>query len=79
MEFCPECGSMLLPTGDNELKCSCGYTKELSKEGYDIKEKIKEKIESKFLNRRIFKEYPKYKINIIKRLEEYRKEKIEKK
>ncbi|HJJ19710.1 MAG TPA: hypothetical protein OIM64_01635 [Bacilli bacterium] len=45
----------------------------------EIKEKIKEKIESKFLNRRIFKAYPKYKINIIKRLEEYRKEKIEKK
>lgn len=33
----------------------------------------------KFLNRRIFKAYPKYKINIIKILEEYRKEKIEKK
>ena len=31
MEFCPECGSMLLPTEDNELKCSCGYTKKLSK------------------------------------------------
>ena len=45
----------------------------------EIKEKIKEKIDSKFLNRRIFKAYPKYKINIIKRLEEYRKEKIEKK
>lgn len=45
----------------------------------EIKEKIKEKIESKFLNRRIFKAYPKYKINIIKILEEYRKEKIEKK
>lgn len=24
-------GSMLLPTEDNELKCSCGYTKKLSK------------------------------------------------
>ena len=31
MEFCPECGSMLLPTEDNELKCSCGYTKKLKK------------------------------------------------
>ena len=30
MEFCPECGSMLLPTEDNDLKCSCGYTKKLS-------------------------------------------------
>ena len=32
MEFCPECGSMLLPTEDKELKCSCGYTKKLSKD-----------------------------------------------
>ncbi len=44
----------------------------------EIKEKIKEKIESTFLNRRIFKAYPKYKINIMKKLEEY-KEKMEKK
>ena len=43
----------------------------------EIKERIKEKIESTFLNRRIFKAYPKYKINIMKKLEEY-KEKIEK-
>lgn len=43
----------------------------------EFKEKIKEKIETKFLNRRIFKAYPKYKESIIKKLEEY-KEKIEK-
>ena len=44
MEFCPECGSMLLPTEDNELKCSCGYTKKLSKDKseYNVNEKIKE-------------------------------------
>ena len=36
MEFCPECGSMLLPTEDNELKCSCGYTKKLSKDKSEI-------------------------------------------
>jgi DNA-directed RNA polymerase subunit M/transcription elongation factor TFIIS len=44
MEFCPECGSMLLPTEDNELKCSCGYTKKLSKDKleYNFNEKIKE-------------------------------------
>ena len=43
MEFCPECGSMLLPTEDNELKCSCGYTKTLSKDKseYNVNEKIK--------------------------------------
>ncbi len=43
MEFCPECGSMLLPTEDNELKCSCGYTKKLSKDKseYNVNEKIK--------------------------------------
>ena len=41
MEFCPECGSMLLPTGGKELKCSCGYTKELSKKDYEVKEDIK--------------------------------------
>ncbi len=42
MEFCPECGSMLLPQG-NELKCSCGYTKKLSedKNEYTVKEEVK--------------------------------------
>lgn len=36
MEFCPECGSMLLPTEDNELKCSCGYTKNYQKINQNI-------------------------------------------
>ena len=29
MEFCPDCGAMLLPN-DNKFKCSCGYKKDLS-------------------------------------------------
>lgn len=29
MEFCPECGAMLLPK-EGKLECSCGYTKNLS-------------------------------------------------
>ena len=29
MEFCPDCGAMLLPK-DGKLECSCGYTKNLS-------------------------------------------------
>ena len=31
MEFCPECGAMLLPNGDGVLTCnSCGYSEELA-------------------------------------------------
>lgn len=41
MEFCPNCGAMLLPT-DGILKCSCGYTNELSKsDEYEVSEDIK--------------------------------------
>ncbi|MBQ2831407.1 transcription factor S [Methanobrevibacter sp.] len=29
MEFCPECGAMLLPK-DGKLECSCGYSKNLA-------------------------------------------------
>ncbi len=29
MEFCPECGAMLLPK-DGKLECGCGYSKDLS-------------------------------------------------
>lgn len=29
MEFCPDCGAMLLPK-DGKLECGCGYTKDLS-------------------------------------------------
>ena len=44
MEFCPECGAMLLPT-DNKLKCACGYTKDLSsnKKEYSVSQEVKEK------------------------------------
>ena len=30
MKFCPKCGSMLLPSGE-EIKCKCGYVEDLSK------------------------------------------------
>ena len=44
MEFCPECGAMLLPN-DNKLKCSCGYTKDLSSDNneYSVSQKVKGK------------------------------------
>lgn len=44
MEFCPECGAMLLPK-DNELKCSCGYTKNLASDNseYSVAQEVKEK------------------------------------
>lgn len=44
----------------------------------ELKKKIKEKIENKFLNQRLFKAYPRYKVNFMKKLEEYKKEKIKK-
>lgn len=31
MEFCPNCGSILMPRKGN-LKCRCGYTKSLSED-----------------------------------------------
>jgi len=45
MEFCPECGAMLLPQ-DSMLKCKCGYEKDLSEESasqYSVNEKIEAK------------------------------------
>ena len=44
MEFCPECGAMMLPK-DGELKCnSCGYVKDSSQddESYKLSGKIEE-------------------------------------
>ena len=44
MEFCPECGAMMLPK-DGELKCnSCGYVKGSSQdnESYKLSGKIEE-------------------------------------
>ncbi len=35
MEFCPDCGKMLMPNR-GKIKCRCGYEKDLSKE--DIEE-----------------------------------------
>ena len=44
MEFCPNCGAMLLPNSDNTLKCSCGYTKNLASDNneYNISREVKE-------------------------------------
>ena len=40
MEFCPNCGSMLLPK-NGKLKCSCGYELELNnKEDYKVEGEI---------------------------------------
>ena len=42
MEFCPNCGAMLIPR-NNKLKCKCGYEATLKKEDqkeYSVKEKI---------------------------------------
>ena len=40
MEFCPECGAMLLPK-DGKLECSCGYTKNLSDNNeYEVSKKV---------------------------------------
>ncbi len=50
MEFCPDCGSMLLPTGDNCLKCSCRYAKKLNNADYEVKEKLAKKSENIVVN-----------------------------
>lgn len=44
MEFCPDCGAMLLPN-DNKLKCSCGYTKDLASNDnqYSLSQEVKNK------------------------------------
>jgi len=50
MEFCPECGAMLLPK-DGILKCnSCGHEKNLSDNNeYEVSEDIKESDNVKML------------------------------
>lgn len=40
MEFCPNCGAMLLPK-DGKLKCSCGYDKDLSEANDDYELNVK--------------------------------------
>lgn len=44
LEFCPKCGTMLLPD-DNKLECRCGYVKDLTsdKSEYSVSQKLKEK------------------------------------
>jgi DNA-directed RNA polymerase subunit M len=44
VEFCPECGTLLLPK-DGMLRCRCGYTKDIGeevKEKYNLEEKTEE-------------------------------------
>ncbi|MBQ1781449.1 MAG: transcription factor S [Methanobrevibacter sp.] len=41
MEFCPDCGAMLLPK-DGKLECGCGYKKDLaSNNEYELSREIK--------------------------------------
>lgn len=47
MEFCPECGAILLPM-NKKLKCKCGYEKYLSdevKDQYEVKGETNPKAE----------------------------------
>lgn len=41
MEFCPECGAMLLPK-NGVLECGCGYKKDLSADNdeYEVSRKV---------------------------------------
>jgi len=47
MEWCPECGSLMLPStqdGKKVFKCKCGYVKPFSEEkseAYKLRQKIK--------------------------------------
>ena len=49
MEFCPDCGAMLLPK-NGVLECSCGYSNKLSENNdYEVSEKIDAKETVKML------------------------------
>ena len=56
MQFCDECGSMMLPTTVNSqkvFKCKCGYTKPLLEENVDsyiLKTKIEQPIREEVSN-----------------------------
>ncbi len=56
MEFCDECGSMMLPTkleGKKVFKCKCGATKPLTEEKsgvYRLSTKIKHAIRNEVIN-----------------------------
>ena len=50
MEFCPNCGAMLLPK-NGKLECQCGYSDDLSKgnNDYEVSEEINAKETVKML------------------------------
>ena len=49
MEFCPDCGAMLLPN-EGKLKCGCGYTKDLNDDNqYEVSEKVESKETVKYV------------------------------
>ena len=51
MEFCPKCGTMLLPK-DGVLSCDCGYHKDLSNSNqYEVSEKVTANDNVKMLGR----------------------------
>ena len=55
MQFCDECGAMMLPSTVNKrkvFKCKCGFTKPLLENGdsYVIKTKIKQPIRNEVTN-----------------------------
>ena len=64
-DFCTSMG-ITFKLKNNIVKLSKDNTEEFNK-------KIKDLIENKLLNRRIIKAYPKYKINLLEKIEEYRK------
>ena len=50
MEFCPNCGKMLVPK-DGEIKCSCGYEKNLKIDDYKFSRKVETKENIKMLGK----------------------------
>ena len=50
MEFCPNCGAMLVPK-DGEIKCGCGYEKSLKTEDYSFSRKVETKENVKMLGK----------------------------
>ncbi|MHA2035415.1 MAG: RPA12/RPB9/RPC11 RNA polymerase family protein [Promethearchaeota archaeon] len=56
MEFCDECGSMMLPSklhGKKVFKCKCGATKNLTEENsgaYKLSTKIEQSIRGEIIN-----------------------------
>ncbi len=57
MEFCDECGNMMLPStsenGEKILKCRCGYVKQFTEEAsqsYKISSKIEQPLRNEVVN-----------------------------